>query len=176
MICVEITQNIFVGYFDSVYICVIITQIYIMVFTSEQQLPKKKSQYTYTFLAGSMDYKLTAQWREEVMHVLGKDTHFFDPTNKKHDTLTKKEMKNHIQWELDALLLSDSILLNFLPYALSPISLVELGLYVDSGKLIVICPKEFYKSEYVYTLCENYNTPIFENLTQALSKQNTTKL
>ncbi|MFC4633422.1 nucleoside 2-deoxyribosyltransferase domain-containing protein [Dokdonia ponticola] len=148
-----------------------------MIFTSQQQVPKKKSEHTYTFLAGSMDDKLTTPWREEVMHILAKDTHFFDPTNKKHNSLSKKEMKRHVEWELDALSISDKILLNFLPDALSPISLVELGLYVASGKLIVICPKGFYKSGYVYTLCEKYKTPIFENLTQALSKQkSTTKL
>ncbi len=141
-----------------------------MIFTSEQKLPKRKSADHYTFLAGSIDYKLITNWRKQVINILGKDNNFFDPTNKNHDTLSKKEMKNHIEWELGALLLSDKIILNLLPHSLSPISLVELGLYVDSGKLIVICPKEFYKSEYVYTLCQKYNTPVFEDITQALSK------
>lgn len=79
-------------------------------------------------------------------------------------------MKLHIQWELDTLSKADIILLNFLSDSKSPISLVELGLYVASNKLIIICPKEFYKSKYVYTLCEKYNTPIFDNINKALVK------
>ena len=75
----------------------------------------------------------------------------------------------HIEWELEALSMSDKIILNFLPNALSPISLVELGLYVASKKLLVICPKEFYKSRYVYTLCKKHNTPIFLNLEEAIN-------
>ena len=70
-------------------------------------------------------------------------------------------MKRQINWELDAMHIADQILLNFLPESLAPISLIELGLLVKTKKLIVVCPKEFYKSSYVFTLCEKYKTPVF---------------
>ena len=98
------------------------------------------------------------------------DDKFLDPTNRNYENLNSLDVKLHIQWELDALEMSDKILLNLLPDALSPISLVELGLYVSSNKLIVVCPKEFYKSSYVHTLCEKYNTPIFNKINTALTQ------
>jgi hypothetical protein len=98
------------------------------------------------------------------------DDKFLDPTNRNYENLNSLDVKLHIQWELDALEMSDKILLNFLPDALSPISLVELGLYVSSNKLIVVWPKEFYKSSYVHILCEEYNTLIFNKINTALTE------
>lgn len=139
-----------------------------MIITSEQKIPEKNSHEKYVFLAGSIDNRYFGNWRKETAKKLETKVNVFDPTNMKHDSLNDAEMKSHIIWELDALAIADKILLNFLPDSKSPISLVELGLYVASNKLIVVCPKEFYKSRYVFTLCEKYNTPIFENLNKAL--------
>ena len=98
------------------------------------------------------------------------DDKFLDPTNRNYENLNSLDVKLHIQWELGALEMSDKILLNLLPDALSPISLVELGLYVSSNKLIVVWPKEFYKSSYVHILCEEYNTLIFNKINTALTE------
>jgi hypothetical protein len=141
-----------------------------MVFTSTEKLPNKENNKKYIFLAGSIDSKVSDNWRSQVITSNYNQNHFFDPTNKNYEHLNSIDMKAHIQWELDALAMSDKIILQFLPDALSPISLVELGLYVSSKKLIVVCPKEFYKSRYVHTLCENYNTPIFSKMKTALTQ------
>lgn len=137
-----------------------------MMYTSNDKLPINKRNQRSIFLAGSMDHKQEGSWRDTISAEFGAYS-IFDPTNNNHDHLNTKEMKRHINWELDALQLSDMILLNFLPNAQSPISLVELGMYIRSNKLIVICPQEFYKSNYVHTLCKKYNTPIFNNITEA---------
>jgi len=108
-------------------------------------------------------------WRQDVVNQLDSVYHFYDPTNNNHDKLNDSQMKEHITWELDALKMADKIILNFLPNAQSPISLVELGLYMSTNKLIVICPKEFYQSRYVNVLCKQYNTPFFYNMSDALS-------
>ena len=71
--------------------------------------------------------------------------YFLDPTNENHDSLDTIQMEKHVEWELDALEMADSILLNFLPNALSPISLVELGLYVNSKKYMLFVLKSFIK-------------------------------
>lgn len=140
-----------------------------MVITSNNKLPIKENNKKYIFLAGSIDNKLTGNWRKQVIDKLDSKNYFIDPTHDKHDDLNEMEMKAHIEWELDSLTKADKIILNFLPNSQSPISLVELGMYVASKKLIVICPKEFYKSRYVYTLCNKYNTPIFLNLEKAIN-------
>lgn len=77
-------------------------------------------------------------------------------------------MKAHINWELEALYLSDKVLLNFLPNIASPISLIELGMYVKTAKLIIVCPEEFYKSRCIKTLCEKYKVPLFKTFKKAI--------
>ncbi|CAM1343711.1 nucleoside 2-deoxyribosyltransferase domain-containing protein [Tenacibaculum amylolyticum] len=138
-----------------------------MIYTSSQKLPIKKKEYQYYFLAGSMNLQKEVSWRDKIMKEISGNVLFLDPTNKNHDSLSDKEMKAHIEWELEAMELADTIILNFLPNAMSPISLVELGLHAKSGKLIVVCPDEFYKSRYVHILCKKYKIPIyktFENI------------
>jgi hypothetical protein len=139
-----------------------------MVFISQIGLPIKESDQRYIFLAGSMAHKQSANWRNQVVNSLPNSYHFLDPTNDHHDTLNALQMKKHVEWELDAMAMADIVLLHFLPNAISPISLVELGLYVNTNKLYVVCPKAFYKSSYVVTLCERYHTPTFKTLQEAI--------
>jgi hypothetical protein len=118
----------------------------------------------FVFLQVVSIFKESTSWRDTIIKGSSKNTIFFDPTREDHDELGNKEMVCHIQWELEALEIVDMIILNFLPEAKSPISLVELGLYMKSNKLIVVCPKEFYQYHYVSTICAKYNTPIYHNL------------
>ena len=140
-----------------------------MVYTSNNKLPLNVQGNQSLFLAGSMAINVINNWRQDVVNQLDDGYHLFDPTNNNHDKLNDIQMTKHIKWELDALKMADKIILNFLPYAKSPISLVELGMYVSTNKLIVICPKEFYQSRYVHVLCEQYDTPLFQNINDALS-------
>lgn len=139
-----------------------------MIYNSTIILPEKETEEKFIFLAGSMDQEKPNSWRSQAIVSLQESYHIFDPTQKEYGTLTELQMKNHVKWELDALNRADIILLNFLSNTFSPISLVELGLHVAGNKLIVICPKEFYKNTYVTTLCETYNTPLFRSIEQAL--------
>lgn len=135
-----------------------------MVYTSKDNLPIKGDDKPYLFLAGSMDYTKLSPWRQELMSDFFEAYNFLDPTNRQHDSLTNAQMKSHITWELEALEFADVIVLNLLPEAKSPISLVELGLYAKSRKLIVICPENFYQKRYVQTLCEYYKVPLYISL------------
>ena len=134
------------------------------VLTAKDKLPVKNEDEAFCFLAGSIDFKESTSWRDLVVNKSSKNTIFFDPTREDHDVLGNQEMVCHIQWELEALELADMIILNFLPQAKSLISLVELGLYMKTSKLIVVCPKEFYQYRYVSTICDKYNAPIYHNL------------
>ena len=135
-----------------------------MVYTAFSPLPSKEKENSYYFLAGSIDFKESNPWRESFYKNSNEFIHFFDPTRPDHYLLNDEEMRQHINWELDALELADKIFLNFLSEAKSPISLVELGLYSKSAKLVVICPYDFYQYRYVETLCEKYDIPLFQKL------------
>lgn len=138
-----------------------------MVYTSKVELPLKEGE-NYCFLAGSIDINSEGNWRAKVVNEMKDLWRFFNPTRLEHDTFSDSQMNTHIEWELDALELSDKILLNLLPNAKSPISLVELGLYVKTSKLIVVCPDQFYQKRYVNAICKKYNTPCFNDLDKAI--------
>lgn len=138
-----------------------------MVYTSEAALPAANSDKELIFLAGSMGEDAQGTWRDRISNDLSDKFHFLDPTCHNHASLDADGMKKHIQWELEAMELADIILLRFLPDAESPISLVELGLYTFSKKLIVVCPEGFYKYNYLNVLCEKYATPFLANLEEA---------
>lgn len=139
-----------------------------MIYTTDIALPIKEESKGYYFLAGSIDLNLPNNWRKEVIEELEDSVHFFDPIRVNHEMLNNAQMREHIEWELDALSLSDKILLNFLPDSKSPISLVELGLYAKTDKLIVVCPDKFYLRRYVSVLCNKYNVPFFNSLDKAI--------
>lgn len=86
----------------------------------------------------------------------------YNPRREKYPEDNSYELEYQIQWELDSLELCDSIYMNILPDSKSPITLMELGLYARSGKLKVVCPKEFYRYENVKQVCKKYHIP-FKN-------------
>ncbi|MFT6981845.1 MAG: hypothetical protein ACJAUD_000612 [Crocinitomicaceae bacterium] len=140
-----------------------------MVFNFQSSIQDKQKDKQIVFLAGSVATDSDNNWRHDIINKWGDEYHFFDPVNPNHANLNDKDMRAHIKWELDALKSSDYIFLNLLPTSTSPISLVEMGLYVSTKKLIVICPTEFYKWRYIDVLCKEYNTPIFQDFGEALN-------
>lgn len=67
-----------------------------------------------------------------------------------------EEFRKQVEWELSALERADAILLYFDPATKSPISLLELGLFARSGKLLVVCPEGFWRKGNVDIVCERY--------------------
>jgi hypothetical protein len=58
----------------------------------------------------------------------------------------------------------DIIFMYFDPGTKSPISLLELGLHADSGKMIVVCPDGFWRKGNVDIVCTRFNIPLFNSL------------
>jgi len=139
-----------------------------MVYTSDIQLSTINIEKPSLFLAGSMDIKGQTNWRERATEQFQAYYHIFDPTHTNHSNLNDTEMSKHIKWEWEALNRSDLILLNFTAQAKSPMSLLELGMYISSGKIVVVCPKEFYQAHYINTLCTEHKVPIFESIDDIL--------
>ena len=46
----------------------------------------------------------------------------------------------------------------------SPISLLELGLYAETKKLVVFCTPNFYRWDNVRLTCEKYNIELVQDL------------
>ncbi len=69
--------------------------------------------------------------------------------------------------ELDALDAADIIFMYFSPNTKSPISLLELGLYANTKKMLVCCPDGFWRKGNVEVVCERFDIPLFNNLNHA---------
>ena len=66
------------------------------------------------------------------------------------------KFREQVMWELDALEEADIIVMYFDPNTKSPISLLELGLFARSKKLIVYCPDGFWRKGNVDIVCRKY--------------------
>ena len=64
---------------------------------------------------------------------------------------------------------ADIIIMYFAPHSQSPISLLELGLYAKTDKLMVVCPEGYWRKGNVDILAETYNIPMYEDLNQLIT-------
>lgn len=65
---------------------------------------------------------------------------------------------------MDALEQADYILLFLEKNSKSPISLLELGLFADSQKLLVCCENSFWRKGNIDIVCQRKQIPTFEKL------------
>ena len=122
------------------------------------------------FLAGSIEQDVAERWQDQVIESL-KDlpVTILNPRQASWDsswkqTIENPQFKEQVTWELEALERADIILLYFDPITKSPISLLELGLFAKSGKMMVCCPKGFWRKGNVDIVCERYGIPQFDSL------------
>lgn len=117
------------------------------------------------FLAGTIDNGNSENWQEQVIDMYKDDeVTFYNPRRKNWQQMTSKELQNEliyqIQWEQEHLDKANLIIMCLLDDSKSPISLLELGLYAQSNKLIVFCNESFYRYQNVKLTCEKYNIPL----------------
>ena len=86
------------------------------------------------------------------------------PANSATDSKDNPDFRAQVEWELCALAECDYIILYLDPDTQSPISLLEMGLYAQSGKLFVVCPLGFWRKGNVDIVCEKYGFPQFASL------------
>ena len=79
-------------------------------------------------------------------------------------SIDNPQFKEQVTWELNALEKADIIIMFFAAKTKSPISLLELGLFAQSGKLKVVVEEEFWRKGNVDIVCERYNIRQFKSL------------
>ncbi len=135
---------------------------------------KLKEKRLKIFLAGTIDNGDSVDWQSQFAEKLEKtlgeeDVVIYNPRNAEWDTkmqpvLSNPKFKHQVLWEHEGLCSSDYIIMNLLPDSKSPISLMELGAFADSSKLLVICPDEFYRVGNVDFYCNFYDIPKFDGI------------
>ena len=153
--------------------------------TIEIQAPnhlKLKHNYTSIFLAGSIEMGKAEEWQKKIItSVTDKPYIFFNPRRDDWDSSwgqTKEDSRfvEQVQWELEALEVADYIIMYLDPNTMSPVSLIELGIHVKSGKLLVICPDGFWKKGNVDITCEFYKTKQLNSIDEFISMLNSGEL
>ncbi|KAI0741625.1 hypothetical protein C8Q80DRAFT_1064511, partial [Daedaleopsis nitida] len=128
------------------------------------------------FLAGSIEQGSASQWQEALtvrlqhlpITVLNPRRPDWDKTWKQ--SKTNPEFNYQVTWELNCLERADVIAMYLEPNTISPISLLELGLFARSGKLIVCCPEDFHRRGNVEITCEYYNVPLIDKAPDFMNK------
>ena len=122
------------------------------------------------FLAGSIEMGKAEDWQAKLGGLLIiKDFNVFNPRRKDWDsswiqTYTNPNFSQQVRWELNSLDKSDIIVMYLDPNTISPISLLELGLYAHTGKLVMVCPDGFFRKGNVEVVCDLYDIPLFNSI------------
>lgn len=127
------------------------------------------------FLGGSIDMGNAEDWQAKVTKELSeKNIILFNPRrddwNKDWKPVsTEPNFRKQVEWELEALEKSDLIIMYFTPKSQSPISLLELGLYARTNKLLVVCPEGYWRKGNVDIVCEKYKVKQYESIDMLIS-------
>lgn len=132
------------------------------------------------FLAGSIENGNAERWQDRVIGALkNEQIALINPRRWKWDDTWKQSIdnpmfKDQVEWELDGLEKADLIVMYFDPSTKSPISLLELGLFANSKKIVVCCPNGFWRKGNVDIVCKQYGIPqvnSIENLIKEIKRK-----
>lgn len=129
----------------------------------EENKLKSKS----VFLAGTIDNGNSLNWQDKTINKLiklgVKNLEIYNP-RRKHWNSTQEEMEYQIKWEQDHLDKADVIVMVLLDDSKSPISLLELGLYAKTNKMIVFCTPKFYRFDNIRLTCQKYKIELVQDI------------
>lgn len=123
-----------------------------------------KTTIPKVFLAGSIEMGLAEKWQLKLVNLfIDFNVIFLNPRRDDWDSSWEQSINNpqfleQVEWELNGLEYSDIIVYYFSPNTQSPITLLELGLFANTDKqIIVCCPDGFYRKGNIEILCKKYN-------------------
>jgi hypothetical protein len=137
------------------------------------KLPHEGDDYTI-FLAGSIEMGAAENWQEKVKKLLEEyPVTIFNPRRDDWDSSWEQKIENdqfreQVEWELTAQETANMIIMYFDPKTKAPISLLELGLFAHTGKMIVCCPEGFYRKGNVDITCNRYHIDTIEKLDEVV--------
>jgi hypothetical protein len=126
------------------------------------------------FLAGSIAMGRAEPWQAAMeqaladlpITILNPRRDFWDASWEQ--SIDHREFRHQVEWELDAQERASIIAMYFAPAEPSPITLLELGLFARSGKLVVCCPNAFWRRGNVEVVCSRYGVPLVAELRELI--------
>jgi hypothetical protein len=121
-------------------------------------------------LYGSIAQNATVDWRNSLALSLSDlpvailNPHRDDWDSSWVEDISCHKFKEQVEWEMDHAKIADVIAFHFAPDTLAPVSLLELGMYAETGKAIVCCHPEFKKKGNVQIVCARYGIELVERM------------
>ncbi|OAA51557.1 hypothetical protein NOR_00150 [Metarhizium rileyi] len=128
------------------------------------QAPDRPNDMTkpLVFLAGTTTPTPEGDWRQNLIDRLSHcAATFLNPCNRNWDSTWTEDSSDarwveQIKWELDLLEGADVVVVMFHESTLAPISMLELGIHIRSGKVIVCAMPGYAKRGNVEAVCARY--------------------
>ena len=128
------------------------------------------------FLAGSIDMGTADDWQRSFEQALS-DTRGV-VLNPRRDvwvpswaqSIDDPNLREQVEWELAAQEMPTCIAMYFAPTTKAPITLLELGLFAKSGKVVVCCADGFWRRGNVEITCARYGVQMVPTLDDLLSE------
>ncbi len=140
------------------------------------EMTTEESSQFKIFLAGSIDMGNAIDWQKKIEEEFCTNSvTLLNPRRDDWDTTWEQDInfppfKEQVSWELSHLEKADLIVLYFDPSGAAPISLLELGLFGRTSKMLVCCPPGYWRKGNVDIVCERYNIQTAANLEELIVK------
>jgi hypothetical protein len=128
------------------------------------------------FLAGSIAMGQVEPWQAEVEKALADlDVVILNPRRDAWDaswvqSIDHPQFREQVEWELAGQERADVIAMYFAPATRAPVTLLELGLFARSGKVVVCCPDGFWRKGNVEVVCARYHVPLVSSLEALIAR------
>ncbi len=134
-----------------------------------QKYEKQEGEIS-VFLAGSIEMGTAIDWRSEITRRLAgvENLLIVNPRRDEWDSswiqsIDNPQFREQVEWELESQENADIIVFYFVPGTKSPITLLELGLFIDKN-IIICCPKGFWRKGNVDIVCKRHGAKTIETL------------
>lgn len=143
------------------------------VITAPDKIPDKIDGVT-VFLAGTIDLGNSDDWQSEVAAEFANESRvtFLNPRRASWDgepDVFNPNFVEQVNWELKAMERADIITMFLAGGSQSPVSMLELGIHMQSGKLIAACEDDFHRHGNVYLTCKRYGVPLTGSLVELVA-------
>lgn len=127
------------------------------------------------FLGGSIEMDKAERWQDEFVAALADlPVIIYNPRRDNWDSSIPQEADNpqfneQVTWELNRQAESSLIVYYFCPGTMSPITLLELGLFAGRKNVIVGCPPGFWRKGNVDIVCRAFGIQVCDSLESLIS-------
>lgn len=121
------------------------------------------------FLAGSIEMGTAKDWQKEIVEFFKDDDGIIlNPRRDNWDSSWEQKIDNpqfreQVEWELYGIENAAIVAMYFDPETKSPVTMLELGLALKNGNVLVCCPDGFFRKGNIEITCAYYRAPMYHD-------------